>query len=156
MRTLTWGIYFTQRRVSANARSSIVNYRVEIEEAIKNDSMAFFGFVNLKKKRVGCTSVMHFKGRLAYDPDDICSLFADFIHMLMMSGCFLIPDQISCKTIQLLVFFSSLWMRYRVFCWSWMSLPLILKNCAFAFVRLFFLTDLYRHVFLSTGGNFST
>jgi hypothetical protein len=36
------------------------------------------------------------------------------------------------------------------------KLPLILKNCAFAFGRLFFLTDLYRHVFLSTGGNFST
>jgi hypothetical protein len=36
---------------------------------------------------------------------------------------------------------------------------LILKNCASAFVRryfFFFLTDLYRHVFFPTGGNFST
>jgi hypothetical protein len=35
--------------------------------------------VDLKKKRVGYPSVMHFKDRLASGPDDICNLFADFI-----------------------------------------------------------------------------
>jgi hypothetical protein len=39
----------------------------------------FFGYVDLKKKRVGNPSVMHFEGRLASGPDDICNLFADFI-----------------------------------------------------------------------------
>jgi hypothetical protein len=36
--------------------------------------------------------------------------------------------------------------------------PFILKNCAFAFARLFSLLfkDLYRHVFFLTGGNFPT
>jgi hypothetical protein len=35
--------------------------------------------VDLEKKIVGYPSVMHFKGRLASGPDDICNLFADFI-----------------------------------------------------------------------------
>jgi hypothetical protein len=41
--------------------------------------MLFFGYVNLKKKRVGYPPVMHFEGCLASGPDDICNLFAEFI-----------------------------------------------------------------------------
>jgi hypothetical protein len=43
--------------------------------------MGFFSecYVNLKKKRVGYPSVMHFEGRLASGPDGICDIFADFI-----------------------------------------------------------------------------
>jgi hypothetical protein len=37
------------------------------------------GYVDLKKKRVGYPSVMHFEGRLTCDSDDICDLFADLI-----------------------------------------------------------------------------
>jgi hypothetical protein len=56
------------------------DYRVGIKEVIKSDPKTFFGYVNLKKKRVGYPSVMHFEGRLASGPDDdICNLFADFI-----------------------------------------------------------------------------
>jgi hypothetical protein len=55
------------------------DYRVGIEEALKSDPKTFFGYVDLKKKRVGYPSAMHFEGRLASGPDDICSLFGDFI-----------------------------------------------------------------------------
>jgi hypothetical protein len=46
--------------------------RVRIEEAIKNNPRAFFGFVDLKKKatRRLCIST-------AYGLDNICDLFAD-------------------------------------------------------------------------------
>jgi hypothetical protein len=54
------------------------DYHVGTKEVIKSDPKAFFGYVDLKKKRVG-SSVMHFEGRLASGPDDICNLFADFI-----------------------------------------------------------------------------
>jgi hypothetical protein len=39
----------------------------------------FFGYADLKKKRVGYPSVMHFEGRLASGPEEICDLFAEFI-----------------------------------------------------------------------------
>jgi hypothetical protein len=55
------------------------DYHVGIEEAIKSDLRAIFGYVGLKQERVGYPSVMHFKGRLAYLPDDIYDIFADFI-----------------------------------------------------------------------------
>jgi Reverse transcriptase (RNA-dependent DNA polymerase)/Endonuclease-reverse transcriptase len=55
------------------------DYRAGIEEAIKSDPKTFFGYVDLKKKRVGYPSVMHFEGRSASGPEDICDLFADFI-----------------------------------------------------------------------------
>jgi hypothetical protein len=43
---------------------------------------------------------MHFKGRLASGPDDICDLFADFIQPTYADdGCLLILDQISCRKI---------------------------------------------------------
>jgi hypothetical protein len=38
-----------------------------------------FGYVDLKKKRVGYPSVMHFEVRLKSGPDDICNLLANFI-----------------------------------------------------------------------------
>jgi hypothetical protein len=56
------------------------DYRVGIQEAIKSDPRAFFGYMDLKKKHVvGHPSAMHFKGRLASGPNDICNIFADFI-----------------------------------------------------------------------------
>jgi hypothetical protein len=39
----------------------------------------FFGYVDLKKKRVGYPSVLHFEGRLAYGPEEICYPFAELI-----------------------------------------------------------------------------
>jgi hypothetical protein len=47
--------------------------------AIKSDPKAFFGYLDLKKKRVGYPLVMHFDGHLASGLDNICDLFADFI-----------------------------------------------------------------------------
>jgi hypothetical protein len=35
--------------------------------------------VDLKKKRVGYPSVMHLDGILAFGPNDICNLIADFV-----------------------------------------------------------------------------
>jgi hypothetical protein len=55
------------------------DYHVGIEEVIKGDPKTFFGYVDLKKKRVGYPSVMYFESRLASGPGDICNLFADFI-----------------------------------------------------------------------------
>jgi hypothetical protein len=66
MRKLTRGIFFTRR-------SAYDNYDVGIEEAIKSDPR------DLKKKRVGYSSVMLYEGRLAFGTDDNCDLFADFI-----------------------------------------------------------------------------
>jgi hypothetical protein len=51
------------------------DYRV----GIKGDPKTFFGYVDLKKKRVGYPSVMDFEDRLASGLDDICNLFVDFI-----------------------------------------------------------------------------
>jgi hypothetical protein len=42
------------------------DYRVEIEEAIKSDPKIFFGYVNLKRKRVGYPLVMHFEVHYAF------------------------------------------------------------------------------------------
>jgi hypothetical protein len=53
--------------------------RVGIEEVINSDPKTFFGYVDLKKKRVGYPSVMHVEGCLASSHVDICNLFADFI-----------------------------------------------------------------------------
>jgi hypothetical protein len=54
-----------------------------IETSISNrmvgQAMTFFGYVDLKKKRVGYPSVKNFEGRLASDPVEICDLFVKFI-----------------------------------------------------------------------------
>jgi hypothetical protein len=55
------------------------NYHVGFKKAIRRDQNTFFGYVDLKKKRVGYPSIMHFEGRLASGPDDVCNLFAEFI-----------------------------------------------------------------------------
>jgi hypothetical protein len=78
------------------------DYRVGIEEAIKSDPKPFFGHVDLKKNRVCYPSVMHFEGHLA------SGLILYNEHMLMMHGCLLIPDQMSCRITHFLVLFSSL------------------------------------------------
>jgi hypothetical protein len=55
------------------------DYRARIEGPIKSDPKTFFGYVDLKKKRVGYPTVVYFKGRLASCPDQICDLVAEFI-----------------------------------------------------------------------------
>jgi hypothetical protein len=99
------------------------NYRVGIEEAIKSEPKTFFGYVDLKKKRVCYSSAIHFKDHLASGPDDICILLADFIQRTYADDVWVpsAPDQVSCSMTHLLVLFSSLSIKYRVFCWSWMS-----------------------------------
>jgi hypothetical protein len=94
-------ICLTQRGVSAAAWSNI---RARIEEAIKSDPKTFFGYVDLKKKRVGYPSVMHFESRFASSPVEICDLFAEFIyneHIPMMPGCLMILAQNTCRMTQL-------------------------------------------------------
>jgi hypothetical protein len=51
------------------------DYHVGIEKAIKSDPKTFFGYVDLKKKRVGYPSVMYFEGRLAYGADMTSAIF---------------------------------------------------------------------------------
>jgi hypothetical protein len=54
---------------------------------------------------------MHFEGRLASGPDNICNLFVDFIQRTYVDdvfGALLIPDHISCRMTHLLVLSSSL------------------------------------------------
>jgi hypothetical protein len=71
------------------------DYRARIKEAFKNNPKTFFGYVDLKNKRVGYPSVMHFEARLASDPRksviSLRNLFNE--HMPMMSGCLLILAQ---------------------------------------------------------------
>jgi hypothetical protein len=67
-----------------------------------------------------CSSVMHFEGHLESGPDDICNLFADFIQRTYADDAW-VPSDPGPDVMHLLVLFSSLWMRYRVFCWSWRS-----------------------------------
>jgi hypothetical protein len=55
------------------------DHRVGTEKVTKRVPKTFFAYVDLKKKRVGYPSDMHFEGRLASGPDDICNIFADFI-----------------------------------------------------------------------------
>jgi hypothetical protein len=95
------------------------DYHVGIKKAIKSDPKTFFGYVDLKKKHVGYPSVMHFESRLASGADMTSAIFLLILyneHTLIMHGCLLIPDQISCRMTHLLVLFSSVWMRYSVFC----------------------------------------
>jgi hypothetical protein len=76
MRTVARGISIREEYQLMHGRA-YDDYCVGIEEAIKSDPI--LGYVDLKKKRVGYPSVMHFEGRLASGPDDIYNLFADFI-----------------------------------------------------------------------------
>jgi hypothetical protein len=55
------------------------NYRIGIEESIKNDPKIFFKYVNLKKNRVGFPSVMNLDDKTASTNEDKCELFADFL-----------------------------------------------------------------------------
>jgi hypothetical protein len=55
------------------------NYRAKIKEAIKSDPKTFLGYVELKKKRVGYPSIMHFEDCLGSSPEKICDLSAEFI-----------------------------------------------------------------------------
>jgi hypothetical protein len=61
--------------VNANANTR------SISRAIRRP---FFGYVDLKKKRVSYPSVMHFKVRLASGLEDIYELFAEFIQRTYM------------------------------------------------------------------------
>jgi hypothetical protein len=58
MRTLARGISFTQRRIRLMQGRAYDDYHVGIKEAIKIDPKTFFGYVDLKKKRVEFPSVM--------------------------------------------------------------------------------------------------
>jgi hypothetical protein len=138
-----------------------------IVEAIKSDPKTFFGYVDLKKKRVGYPSVIHLESRLASDPDDICNLFADFIQRTYADdvcvpsdpGPDLVQDDPPFGALQFTVDeVQSVLLELDVGKGAGSDgiPPLILKNCASAFARplSLFLTDLYRHVFFPTGGNF--
>jgi hypothetical protein len=50
---------------------------------------------DLNKMQVGYPSVMHFEGHLAFEPEEICDLFAEFIQQAYTDnvGCLLIFAQ---------------------------------------------------------------
>jgi hypothetical protein len=84
------------------------DFPVGIEEAIKCDPKIFFGYVDLKKKRVKYPSVIDFEVlcHLVLMTSAIFLLILYNEHMLMMYVCLLIPNQIWCRMI--LVLFSVL------------------------------------------------
>jgi hypothetical protein len=111
------------------------DYRVGIEESIKSDPRVFFSYVDLNKKRVGYPSVVHFDGRLASGPDDICDLFADFIQQTYAD---LLQDDSPCGVLQFTVgWIQSVLLELDVSKGAGPDSisPHILKNCASAFAR---------------------
>jgi hypothetical protein len=135
------------------------DYRVGIEEAIKSAPKTFFGYVDLKKKRVGYPSVMHFEGRLASGPDDIFNLIADFIQRTYADDVW-VPSDPRPDLVQNDPPFGALQFTVDEVQSVLLELdvrksanpdgiqPLILKNCASALARLISL--------LPTAGNFPT
>jgi hypothetical protein len=67
------------RILSHSKRSTTALESRRRSRAIKSDPKTFFGYVDLKKKRIGYSSVMHFEGKFASGPEEICDLFAAFI-----------------------------------------------------------------------------
>jgi hypothetical protein len=55
------------------------NYRKGIEGSIKSEPKTFFKYVNLKKNRIGFSSVMKFENKNATTNEEKCELFAKFI-----------------------------------------------------------------------------
>jgi hypothetical protein len=106
--------------------------RVGLEEAIEIDPKTFFGYVDLKKKRVGYPSVMHFEGRLASGPDDTCNVFADFIQRTYADDVWGLSDH-GPDFVQDGPAFGAL--QFIVGEIQGDIPPLILKNCASAFAR---------------------
>jgi hypothetical protein len=84
-------------------RDKFVSIREEYLSAaawsIKSDPKTFFGFVDLKKKRVGYLSVMHFE---APRKSVICLRNLYNEHIPIMSGCLLILAQNTCRITHLL------------------------------------------------------
>jgi hypothetical protein len=121
---------------------------LKAEEAIKSDPKAFFGYVDLKKKRV-LMVVWH----LALTTSSIFLLVLYNEHIMMMYGCLLIQDQISCRTTHFLMLFSSLKMSVLLELDVSKGAgtdgipPLILEKCASAFVALLFKRFLLTCVF---------
>jgi hypothetical protein len=60
----------------------------------------FLDILDLKEKRVGYPSVIHFEGRLASGPEEICNLFAEFMQRTYTDDvwCPLILAQNTCRT----------------------------------------------------------
>jgi hypothetical protein len=76
------GQFNTALRSTYQERRGLVydNYRIGIEEEIKTDPKSFFfGYVDLKKKRVGYPSVMSFEDQSGSVSQEICVLFAGAI-----------------------------------------------------------------------------
>jgi hypothetical protein len=87
----------------------------------------FFGFENLKKKRVGYPSVMHFEGRLASGLEKICDLLSKIYK------CLLILSQNTSRITHLLARFNFLQdLNVNKGSGPDGMLPIILKNCAYA------------------------
>jgi hypothetical protein len=98
-------------------------YDITAQES-RRRSRAFFGYVDLKKKSVGYPSVMHFEGRLASGPKEICDLFAEFIPQTNTDDVWVSSDPVAQKTYRmthLLTHFSSIQMKSRAFGKIWMS-----------------------------------
>jgi hypothetical protein len=83
MRLTTVNANAYRRNLSHSERSiniSMVEHTMITAQKLRRRSRAirrpFFGYVDLKKKRVGYPSVMHFEGRLTSGLEEICDLFA--------------------------------------------------------------------------------
>jgi hypothetical protein len=105
----------------------------------------FFGFLDLKNKRVGYPSVMHFEGRLASGPEKICDLFAEFIQRTYTDDVWVpsvpgpehVPDDPPFGALQIISEVESILQDLDVNKGSGPDgiPPIILKNCASAFAR---------------------
>jgi hypothetical protein len=92
--------------------------------------------VDIKKKRVGYPSVMHFEGRLASGPEEICDLIAEFIQRTYTDDVW-VPSDPGPEHVPDDPPYGALQMRLRAFCRIWMStssgpdgIPPIILRCS--------------------------
>jgi hypothetical protein len=132
-----------------------------LNRGIRSDPKTFFGYVDLKKKRVGYPSVIHHKGRLAPGPDFIQRTYTDDAWVPSDPGPDLVQDDPPLGALQFAVNeVQSVSLELDVSKGGSLDgiPPLILKNYASAFaltLSLHFNRSLSTCVFLK-GGNFPT
>jgi hypothetical protein len=139
MRNVARGFFFHSEKSISYGRA-YDDYRVGIQEAIKIDPKTFFGYLDLKKKRVGYPSVMHFEGRLAsgFFADFIQRTYADDVWVPFDAGLELVQDDPPFGDLQFTVDeVQSVLLELDISKGAGPDgiPPLILKNCASAFAR---------------------
>jgi hypothetical protein len=127
---------------SINSSSMVEHTMITAQESRRRSrSKDLFWIRDLKKKRVGYPSVMHFEGHLASGLEKICDLFAEFIQRTYTDDVWVpsdlgpehMPDNSPFGTFQ---FTSDLDVN-KGFGPHGIP-PIILKNCVSAFAKLLF------------------